>query len=55
MSNNEDEKEKRRQELGCPECRYKNGNYMVCGTVLELSDRFNGICPYFREKMEETK
>ena len=43
------EKEKRMQELGCPTCRYKESKYMVCDTVLELSDRFNGICPYFRE------
>ena len=49
MSINMDEKEKRMQELGCPKCRYKESKYMVCDTVLELSDRFNGKCPYFRE------
>ena len=52
MSINMDEKEKRMQELGCDKCRYKNDKHMVCDTVLELSDTFGGICPYFREEIK---
>ena len=50
-----DKLEKRMQELGCDKCRYKGKLLMTCTTVVELSDRFNGKCPYFKEKMEETK
>lgn len=50
MAQEMDEKEKRMQELGCDKCRYEKDNYMACDTVIELSDTFGGICPYFRNK-----
>ena len=43
------EKEKRIKELGCDKCRYKERLSVTCNTVIDLSDRFKGICPYFRE------
>lgn len=51
MSNSE--KEQRMKELGCDKCRYKKNKYMVCETVFAFSDRFIGLCPYFKEKKED--
>jgi Uri superfamily endonuclease len=44
------EKMTRVDELGCSGCRYKFRNYKSCETVIELADRFKGICPYFKKE-----